>query len=306
MSDLLTDVLSGGVRGGTAIMLAALGETLAERAGVVNLGTEGCLLVGALTGYAVAAETGSPWAGLVAGALAGAALALVHAGLVIWRRADQFATGLTLMFFGLGITSLFGVAYVGKAAPGFAPVEIPLLSDVPVLGPVLFAHDPVTYLSYLVAPLMWWWLRRSRSGLLVRTAGERADVLHLHGYRAGLIRGGAVVAGGALAGLGGAQLSTAYAHAWFEGMTAGRGFIAVALVIFAAWRPLRVVAGAYLFGALLAVAPVLQARGHAVNQFAMDALPFVITLLILAVIGRRTLRAAPQELRRVFESSSSN
>jgi ABC-type uncharacterized transport system permease subunit len=305
MSSLIVDVLTGGVRGGTAIMLAALGETLSERAGVVNLGTEGCLLVGALSGYAVAAETGSPWLGLLAGGVAGAGLALVHALLVIWRRADQFATGLTLMFLGLGLTSLYGAAYVGKEAPGFSPANIPFLSDLPMLGQIFFQQDPVTYVSFFVAPLMWWWLRNTRSGLLVRTAGERTETLIVHGYRAGLIRGAAVVAGGALGGLGGAQLSTAYAHAWFEGMTAGRGFIAVALVIFAAWRPLWVMAGAYFFGSLLALAPALQARGHALNQFALDALPFTLTLLILAVIGRRTLRAAPEELRRVFESSPS-
>lgn len=303
MSDLITDVLAGGVRGGTAIMLAALGETLCERAGIVNLGTEGCMLVGALSGYAIAAETGDPWLGLVAGALAGALLSLVHAVMVIRRRSDQFATGLTLMFLGLGLTSLFGAAYVGRAAAGFAPVPVPLLGELPFLGEVLFHHDPVTYLSFLAAPLLWWLLRGTRAGLLLRGAGERAEVLHVHGHRPGLIRGVAVTAGGALAGLGGAQLATAYAHAWFEGMTAGRGFIAVALVIFAMWRPLWTMAGSYLFGAALALAPALQARGLAFNQFAFDALPFVITLVILAVLGRRTLRAAPEELRRVFESA---
>ncbi|MBP2705110.1 ABC transporter permease [Microbispora sp. RL4-1S] len=297
---LVVDILTGGVRGGTAIMFAALGETLAERAGVVNLGTEGCMLVGALGGYAVAAETGNPWLGLLAGALAGAALGLVHAVAVVWRRADQFATGLTLMFLGLGLTSLFGAAYVGKAAPGFDPVPLPLLGDIPIAGEILFRHDPVTYLTFVVAPLLWFTLNRTKAGLLVRAAGERADVLHVHGHSADLVRTAAVTAGAALAGLGGAQLSTAYAHAWFEGMTAGRGFIAVALVIFAAWRPLWVMAGSYLFGAALAVAPALQARGHALNQFALDALPFVITLVFLAVLGRRTLRAAPEELRRVF------
>ncbi|TLP55734.1 ABC transporter permease [Microbispora triticiradicis] len=297
---LVVDVLAGGVRGGTAIMFAALGETLAERAGVVNLGTEGCMLVGALGGYAVAAETGSPWLGLLAGALAGALLGLVHAAAVLWRGADQFATGLTLMFLGLGLTSLFGAAYVGSPAPGFDPVPVPVLGDLPIVGEILFRHDPVTYLSFAVAPLLWFLLGRTRTGLLVRTAGERADVLHAHGHSPALVRAAAVVTGAGLAGLGGAQLSTAYAHAWFEGMTAGRGFIAVALVIFAAWRPLWVMAGSYLFGAALAVAPALQARGQALNQFALDALPFVITLVILAILGRRTLRAAPEELRRVF------
>lgn len=302
---LLVDVLAGGVRGGTAIMFAALGETVSERAGVVNLGTEGCMLLGALGGYAVAAETGNPWLGLLAGAAAGGLLAAIHALLVVWRNADQFATGLTLMFLGLGLTSLYGAAYVGEAAPGFAPVPVPVLADIPVAGEVLFQHDPVTYLAFVAAPALAWWLRSTKGGLLLRTAGERADALHVHGHHPGLIRALAVVAGGALAGLGGAQLATAYAHAWFEGMTAGRGFIAVALVIFAAWRPLRVMAGSYLFGAALALAPALQARGYALNQFALDVLPFVITLVILAVLGKRTLRAAPEELRRVFQSAPS-
>lgn len=169
---LFVDVLAGGVRGGTAIMFGALGETVSERAGVVNLGTEGCMLVGALGGYAVAAETGSPWLGILAGAATGALLALVHALLVVWRGADQFATGLTLMFLGLGLTSLYGAAYVGEAAPGFAPVHVPLLADLPVVGEVLFQHDWITYLSFVAAPALWWWLRSTKGGLLLRTAGS--------------------------------------------------------------------------------------------------------------------------------------
>jgi ABC-type uncharacterized transport system permease subunit len=297
----IVEVLAGGVRGGTAILYAALGETLAERAGVINLGTEGSMLAGALTAYAVTAETGSPWVGVAAGALAGALLAAVHAFMVLTRGANQLATGLVVLFLGGGLTAMFGAAYVGKAIEPFRPWPIPLLSDIPVVGPVLFSHDPLVYLSYLLAPALWWLLFRSRWGLVVRAAGETPAALAAYGHSPLLVRYVAVIGGGLLAGIGGAHLSTAYANAWFENMTAGRGFIAVALVIFAAWHPLRAVGGAYLFGAALALSPALQARGYGFNQFALDALPYLVTIAALIVLGRRRVHAAPEDLSRVFD-----
>lgn len=300
---LIVDVMSGGVRGGTSIMYAALGETVSERSGVINLGTEGSMLVGALTAYAVAVESGSPWTGALAGAAAGGALAGLHAYLVVFRAASQFAVGLSLLFLALGLTSLFGAAYVGRPVVGFDTWDVPLLADIPALGPMLFQHDPLLYLSYLLVPAVWFVLFRTRAGLLLRTAGERADSLTVHGYSVTWIRFSAVVAGGMLAGLGGAHLSIAYANAWFENMVAGRGFIAVALVIFAVWSPFRVMGGAYLFGMAIALGPALQARGYQWNQFALDAIPFVLTLVVLAVLGRRTLSASPAELKRVFENA---
>jgi ABC-type uncharacterized transport system permease subunit len=301
---LLVDVMSGGVRGGTSIMYAALGETIGERAGVINLGTEGSMLVGALSAYAVAVETGSPWWGVVAGAVAGGLLSGLHAYLVVRRGASQFASGLSLLFLALGLTSLFGAAYVGQPVVALGRWDVPVLSDLPVLGPILFRHDPLIYLSYALVPLTWWVLFRTRIGLLVRTAGERSDSLEVNGYSAARIRAGAVVVGGMFAGLGGAHLSIAYANAWFENMVSGRGFIAVALVIFAVWSPLRVMGGAYLFGMAIALGPALQARGSDMNQFALDVIPFLLTLIVLAVLGRRTLSAAPAELKRVFENST--
>lgn len=298
---IVVDVLAGGVRGGTAILYAALGETLAERAGVINLGTEGSMLTGALAAYAVTAETGNPWAGVLAGALAGALLAAVHALLVLGRGANQLATGLVVLFLGAGLTSMFGAAYVGRAISPFQPYPVPLLSDIPWLGPVLFDHDPLVYVSYLLAPALWWLLFRSRWGLVLRGAGERPAVLITYGHSPTLVRHLAVVGGGLLAGVGGAHLSTAYANAWFENMTAGRGFIAVALVIFAAWHPLRAVGGAYLFGAALALSPALQARGYGFNQFVLDALPYLVTITALIVLGRRRINAAPEALSRVFD-----
>ncbi|OLB78131.1 MAG: ABC transporter permease [Actinobacteria bacterium 13_2_20CM_2_71_6] len=301
MSSLLVDVAEGAVRGGTSILFAALGETLAERAGVINLGTEGSMVCGALAAYAVTAETGNPWLGVLGGAAAGALLASVHAVIVLNRRANQLATGFVVLFLGLGLTSLFGAAYVGRTVHTFTPLAIPLLSDIPALGPILFKHDPLTYLSYLLAPAMWWLLYRSRWGLLVRATGERPEVLRAYGRNPGAVRYLAVIGGGLLAGIGGAQLSTAYANTWFENMTAGRGFIAVALVIFAAWHPLRAVGGAYLFGAALALSPALQARGIGFNQFALDALPYVVTIAALILLGRRRSNAAPESLSQVFE-----
>jgi ABC-type uncharacterized transport system permease subunit len=301
---LPVEVMVGAVRGGTSILYAALGETVAERAGVINLGTEGCMLVGALAGYAVTASTGNPWVGVLAGAAAGGLLALVHAVLVLSRGANQLATGLVVLFLGLGLTSLFGAAYVGRSINALTPIAIPGLSSIPGLGDILFNHDPLTYLSYLAGPAVWWLLYRSRPGLILRAAGERQEVLAAYGHSPLRVRYLAVVGGGALAGIGGAQLSTAYANAWFENMTQGRGFIAVALVIFAAWHPIRAVGGAYLFGAALALSPALQARGYGFNQFALDAIPYLVTIGVLIVLGRRRAHAAPEGLKKVFEMNS--
>ena len=301
MSNLVLEVSTGAVRGGTSILFAALGETISERAGVINLGTEGSLIAGCLAAYAATSVTGNAWMGVLAGAGAGGALALVHALMVVKFRTNQLATGLVVMFLGLGLTALFGVAYVSKVIDSFTPYHVPLLSDIPWIGEVFFQQDPLVYLSYVLAPLTWWALTRTRVGLLVRTAGERPEVLATYGYDPALIRIGAVVVGGMLAGIGGAQLSTAYANAWFENMSNGRGFIAVALVIFAAWDPLKAVLGAWLFGAALALAPALQARGYGVNQFALDAMPYVLTLVVLVIFGRSRVDEAPEGLQAVFE-----
>lgn len=301
---IVVDVLAGGVRGGTSIMYAALGETVSERAGVVNLGTEGCMLVGALTGFAVSATSGNPWLGVAAAAVAGGLLALVHAVLVVSRGANQMASGLTILFLALGLTSLYGADFVGRTITPLNPIAIPGLSSLPFVGPILFQQDALTYLSFVTAPLLWWVVFRTRAGLLLRTAGERAEVLSVHGYSLTRVRYAAVTAGGMLAGIGGAHLSIAYSQSWFENMIVGRGFIAVALVVFASWQPLQVMGGAYLFGAALALSPALQSRGFGINQFALDMLPFLVTLLFLAFLGRRTLLAAPMELRRVFDNAA--
>jgi ABC-type uncharacterized transport system permease subunit len=298
------EVLTGAVRGGTSIAYAAVGESISETAGVVNLGTEGSLLVGALAGYAVTAETGNPWIGVLAGAAAGGLLALVHAFFVLHRKANQLATGLVVLFLGLGLTSLFGASYVSREINSFTPWEIPLLSDIPRVGEILFRHDPLTYGTYLLVPLAWFVLKRTGVGLLVRGAGERSEVLETYGHDVRLVQYLAVATGGLLAGIGGAQLSTAYANAWFENMTQGRGFVAVAVVIFAARRPLAALGGSYLFGAALALSPALQARGWAINQFALDSLPYLAVFVVLVLLGKKRAAEAPEGLQKVFELSS--
>lgn len=299
------EVGAGAVRGGTSILFAALGETITERAGVVNLGTEGNMLVGALAGYAVASITGNPWIGVAAGALAGGLLALVHAFFVITRGTNQLATGLVVLFLALGLTSLFGVAYVKATIDAFQPLDVPVLSSIPIIGPIFFQQTILTYLSYVLVPVTWWLLFRSRWGVVLRAAGERSEVLSTYGHRVTPVQYLAVVVGGMFSGVGGAQLSTAYTDAWFENMTQGRGFIAVAVVIFAGREPFKVAAGSYLFGAALALAPALQARGIAINQFALDAVPYVLTILVLILLGRTKVAEPPEGLKKVFEHSAS-
>ena len=300
---LLSEVLTGGIRGGTSIEFAALGESVSERSGVVNLGTEGSMLCGALAAYAIASETGHPWLGVLAAAVAGGLLALVHAYFVLSRGANQLATGLVVLFLGLGLTSLFGVDYVQALAPTFKPVSIPVLGDLPFIGKIAFRQDPLVYLSYVLVPLSWWMIFRSRTGVLLRAAGERSEVLTTHGHRVKPIQYAAVVIGGMFAGVGGAHLSIAYARSWFENMTQGRGFVAVAVVMFAARQPFKVAAGAYLFGAALALSPALQSRGYGINQFALDAVPYVVTILVLIVLGRRRAAETPEGLSKVFDAS---
>jgi simple sugar transport system permease protein len=302
--NIAVEVLAGGVIGGTSILYAAVGESFAESAGVVNLGTEGCMLVGALAGYAVAAETSNPWMGVAAGAAAGAALALLHSWMVLGRKANQLANGLVVLFLGLGLTSLFGGPYVSKPSAPFNNWDVPVLSKIPAMGEILFQHDVLTYISYLLVPVCWWVLYRSRWGLFIRGVGERKEVLGTYGHRTSLWQHGAVVFGGALAGIGGAQLSTAYAHSWFENMTQGRGFVACAVVIFAARHPFKVAAGAYLFGAALALSPALQARGYGVNQFALNAIPYVVIIAVLVALGRKRAAEQPEGLQAVFEMAT--
>ncbi|MFI6933832.1 ABC transporter permease [Streptomyces sp. NPDC050287] len=300
----IEETLIGGIEGGTAILLPAIGELVGERAGVVNLGMEGCMLAGALGSFAVALHTGSPWAGVAAGVILGGVAASLHAWLVVGRRADQLASGLLLWFLALGLTSVFGTDYISAAVTPLQKTAVPGLSSIPWIGPVLFDHSPLVYVGYVLTAVTWLVFHRTRAGLVLRATGERPEVVAAAGGRPRLVQSAAVVVGGALGGLGGAQLSVAYVGNWFDDMTSGYGFVAVAVVLFASWRPVRVLFGAYLFGVVLAAASVLQAHGVSVNQYLLDALPYLVTLLALAAFARRGRADAPEELARALNRTA--
>jgi simple sugar transport system permease protein len=291
----------------TPILLAAIGELVVEKAGVLNLGVEGMMILGAVTGFIIAVETGNPWVGFVAAALGGAALSLVFALLTQVLLSNQVATGLALTLFGLGFSALLGQGYVGIRAPQVADWNIPLLSEIPFLGPVLFRHDPVVYLSVLLVLAVWAFLKYTRAGLILRAVGESHDSAHALGYKVVRVRMAAIAFGGACAGLGGAYLSLVRVPQWTEGMTAGAGWIALAIVVFASWKAGRVLLGAYLFGGIAVLQLNLQAAGVKVPVEILSMSPYLITILVLVIISADRSRAAlnaPAALGRVFHAST--
>ena len=300
---LFTGVLTGAVQAGTSVMYAALGEVIVERAGVVNLGVEGSMLMGAAVGFAVTFQSGNPWVGAAAGTLAAGIFSLAFAYLVVTRKANQLASGLTLGFLGIGLSALIGKPYVGQMIDGLPTMPVPGLSALPVAGPILFNHDLLVYLTVPLVVLTWWALFHTRWGLHLRTTGASTVMAYAAGLSPARIQYLAIFLGGMLAGLGGVQLSLGYTGVWTEGMTAGRGFIAVALVIFAAWNPLRVLAGALLYGGALALQLTLQARGAPVSPFLLDMLPYLLTLGALLFLQRGQRYAMPAGLKAVFQSS---
>ncbi len=299
----IEQTLIGGVEGGTALLIPALGELIGERAGVVNLGLEGCMLAGALAAYATAVVTGNVWYGIIGGLVGGAVCGLLHAWLVVYRRADQLASGLVVWFLALGVTSVFGTGYVSDSINPLPILNVPGLSRIPFVGPILFQADVLVYVGYALVPTIWFVLYRTRIGLVVRATGERPEVVAAAGGRPALVQMAAVTLGAALGGLGGAQLSIAYVGNWFDDMTSGYGFVAVAVVLFAAWRPFRVLAGAMLFGVALAAASVLQAHGVSINQYALDSMPYLITLFALIALARRGSAETPEGLRRALANT---
>jgi simple sugar transport system permease protein len=295
---------SGAIRSGTSLLYAGLGETLVERAGMVNLGLEGTMLTGACVGFIAAAETGSPYLGLAAAAVAGGAFNLLFGVLVITRRASQLASGLTLLFFAYGLTAVIGRDYVGVRINQLDTFGIPLLEKIPWFGPVLFTGDVMMFGMLPSAALVWWLLFRTRWGLALRTVGESREAAYAAGLSPQRIQYEAVFAGGLLGGLGGAHISLALAGNWVEMLTAGRGFIAVALVIFAAWQPFRVVAGALLFGGAIALQLEMQVRNAPISPFLLQMLPYLLTLLVLLWSGRKRVLQMPEGLKEVFEGTT--
>lgn len=297
-------VVSGAVLSGTSVLYATVGEVVGERAGLVNLGVEGVMLIGAVVGYVTTVQTGNEYVGLLAAAFAGGAFNMVFAYLVVSRRANQLASGLALMFFGLGLSALIGKNYVGRPIDGFNEVSIPGLSSIPEIGRALFDKNILVYLVGPVAVLVWWLLFRTRWGLRLRAVGEDKVVAFAAGLRPEMVQYQALFLAGLLGGVGGAHLSLGFTKTWQEGMTAGAGFIAVGLVIFAIWHPLRAIVGALLFGGAVALQLQLQARGANISPFLLDMIPYGLTLLVLLVWGRVRGRTVPAGLKDVFEGTS--
>jgi simple sugar transport system permease protein len=279
-------LIAATIASGTPLALAGLGLLLNEKAGILNLGAEGMMLVAAIAGFATAFLTGSDGVAFAAGAAAGAAMALVFGVLVIWLNTNQYASGLALSLFGAGFSAFVGLGFVGKKLETREAFQVPLLGDIPFIGPALFRQHPMAYLAIALTLAVAWFLYRSRGGLILRAVGESPESAHALGYRVRLLRLAAVVAGGALCGLAGAYLSVVYAPLWVEGLVAGRGWIALALTTFATWRPARVLLGAYLFGGVTMLQFALQTMNVQVASQLLAMLPYLATIVVLALISR--------------------
>ncbi|GHC23125.1 MULTISPECIES: ABC transporter permease [Gemmobacter] len=274
------------------ILLAATGELVVEKAGVLNLGVEGMMIMGAVCGFITAVVTGSPALGFLGGAAGGAGLSLLFALLTQVMQANQVASGLALTLFGLGLSSLLGQGYVGIKPPHTGAVPFGPLADIPFFGRVIFGHDPLVYLSVLAVAAVWIFLRNARGGLILRAVGESHEAAHALGYKVRRIRVLAILFGGAMAGLGGAYISLVRVPQWTDGITAGAGWIALAIVVFASWRPWRVLLGAWLFGGITVLQLNLQAAGSGIPVEYLSMSPYLITILVLVIMSSGRGRAA--------------
>ena len=279
-------LIAATLNAGTVLAIASLGLLINEKVGIVNLGAEGIMLCAALAGFAAVVHSGSTLVGFAAGMAAGAVLAAIFGLLVIWLNTHQYATGLALSLFGGGFSAFAGTGYVQARLPEQSQWAIPVLGDVPFIGPALFRHHPMVYFAMVLTLALIWFLYRTRTGLVLRSVGESPESAHALGYPVRRIRLAAVVAGGALCGLAGAYISTVYTPLWVEGMVAGKGWIALALTTFATWRPARVLLGAYLFGGVTMLQFHLQGAGVNVPSQFLTMMPYVATVVVLALISR--------------------
>ena len=286
MMDAYALLIASMLSAGTVLALASLGLLINEKAGVINLGAEGMMLCAALAGFATVVHSGSDWLGFAAGMAVGALLAAALGVMVIWLNTNQFATGLALSLFGAGFSAFVGTGYVQASLPARHAYAVPVLGELPFVGKALFTQHPLVYVSMALAFGLVWFFYRTRAGLVVRSVGESPESAHALGYPVRRIRLLAVVAGGALCGLAGAFLSVVYTPLWVEGMVAGKGWIALALTTFATWRPLRVLLGAWLFGGVTMLQFYLQSRGVQVPSQLLTMLPYVATVVVLALISR--------------------
>ena len=286
MLDSVIFLLAGTLAAATPLLFAAMGEAFVEKGGVLNLSIEGMMAVGAATGFVVASVTGSYVEGFAIAAVASALLSMIFGVLVLTFLANQVAAGLAVGILGLGISALIGKDHEGRTINPIDKLDLGWASELPVIGPVLFSHDVMVYVGMLTVVTSWWVLNHSKLGLIIRAVGESPHAASAIGYPVGLIRYLAIGFGGAMAGIGGAYLTLAYTPLWADGLVAGRGWIVVALVVFGMWRPLRIALGAYLFGAVSLLELFIQGQGYAIPSQLMSAMPYIITIIILAVISR--------------------
>jgi len=303
--DILESMLFATIVAGTPLIIVALGQLIAERSGVLNLGAEGMMAMGAISGFAITFHTGNPWLGVLAGMVAGTIMSLLFAVVVLTLMGNQVATGLALSIFGVGLSAFIGKPYESEILETVPTLPIPLLADIPIIGEPFFNQQPLVYLSWAIFGGIAWFLYKSRPGLLLRAVGESPTSAHSIGFHVIKIRYMATLFGGAMAGIGGAFLSVFYTPLWVEGMVSGRGWIAIALVVFATWRPFRVLVGAYLFGGVMVAQLFVQGSGLEINipsQF-LSSLPYLATIIVLVIISRdqNTVRLnAPVSLGQPF------
>jgi ABC-type uncharacterized transport system permease subunit len=307
MTFVLTSFLVSVIAASTPLLLAATGELVTEKSGVLNLGVEGMMLVGAVAAFAVAHNTGSTLLALGAAILAGAGMALIFGFLTLTMLANQIATGLALTIFGRGFSALVGAGYVGIAAPTLPKLHLPVVSDIPLIGPVLFGHDALIYLSFAMVAVTAWFLNRMHGGLILRAVGDSHNAAHALGYPVVLIRYLSTLFGGVMAGLAGAYMSLSYSPLWAQDMTAGRGWIALALVVFAAWRPLWLLVGAYLFGSIMYLSLYVQGFGLPIPSPLVSTLTYIVTIVVLVFISRDVRRVRlnqPASLGKSFHATA--
>jgi len=283
------------IKAGTPILFATLGAIIMERSGIINLGIEGLMLIGALTGFVTAFYSGSLFLAVIAAFFASMAAGAIHGVITVYLRGNQIVSGLSLTMFGVGITALFGRGMIGRTIEGFGELEIPLLSEIPVIGPAVFSHDILVYLSMFSVVLIRLFFYKTKWGLYLRSVGENPSAADTSGINVNKYRMAAVLIGSGLAGIGGGYLSLAYTPFWAENMSAGRGWIAVAIVIFAQWSSTRALAGAYLFGGINALQLRMQAMGTSISAHMLQMLPYIFTILVLVIATMRLEKGSSPE-----------
>ncbi len=296
MNDLIT-ILSCTISAGTPILFALLGDLIGQRTGIISINVEGCMLVGACAGYIAACKTQSLMIALISGMIAGGLLAAIHAYLSVTRGSNMMTSGFVLNFFATGLTTFFGSPYLGVSMNTGFTWKVPFLCDIPIIGETFFSQDPLTYLSYILPIAVWFFLTKTRPGLVLCSVGESPEVTQSCGYNTSRIQYVAVITAGVLAAIGGVHMSTIYTMSWANNMINGRGFIASAMVVMCAWKAERTYFPAYLFGLAQALQVYLQVKGTSISMYITLMMPYLLTLVALAIISTNKKPSMPEKLK---------